>query len=188
MVPGWSLRAVSFGFEYFPSKEQLRIGLELFPLRALLNSLREHGYAYRYDEGESWKEGLPALKRCLVDGTPVLVICHMGWLAYNKEYEMFRTMGGVVDHYVVVTGFRDDEVVSVNDPNPDAFRKSAELLVKDFRVAWGPKLREIQGMSCPMLTVTARKREPDQKGIRAAPRVAGDPCVIITDYHIVLRG
>jgi hypothetical protein len=90
----------------------------------------------------------------------------MGWLSYNKEYEIFRKIGGVVDHYVVITGFKNDEVIYVNDPNPDFFRKDAELSVQDFRVGWTEKIPEIY-QSCPMLVVKGRKRKPELKKILA---------------------
>jgi len=154
-----------FGFGYYPTNERVRIGLGSYPLKALLTFLREHRYAFRFDEGRTWKDAFVSLKKYLVNGTPVLVISHMGWLSYNKEYEMFRTMGGVVDHYVVITGFMDDELVYVNDPNPDTPMKNARLPLEDFRIGWGEKLLKLQGLRCPMLVVRRRERSPETKRI-----------------------
>ncbi|MEM3616500.1 MAG: C39 family peptidase [Candidatus Bathyarchaeia archaeon] len=155
-----------FGFGYYPSKEYVQIRTGTFPLKALLTFLKEHGYSFQFLQGKSWNDAFPILKKFLLNGLPVLVISHMGWLSYNKEYEIFRKLGGVVDHYVVITGLRDDEVVYVNDPNPDFFRKDAELAIQDFRIGWAEKIPEIY-QSCPMLVVSRRKHKPELKKILA---------------------
>jgi len=154
-----------FGLHYFPTSNFIRLGFGSHPLHCLLAFLEEHGYSYQYDEGKRWEEAFANLKGFLRNDTPVLVISHMGWLSYNKEYEVFRHIGGVVDHYVVITGFRDNEIVYVNDPHPDWHRKDAELPVGDFRIGWEEKLEEIQSIRCPMLVVVGRKRKPDTKDI-----------------------
>jgi uncharacterized protein YvpB len=155
-----------FGFGYYPSKEYVQIRTGTFPLEALLTFLKEHGYSFQFIQGKSWKDAFPILKEFLMAGLPVLVISHMGWLSYNKEYEIFRKIGGVVDHYVVITGFKNDEVIYVNDPNPDFFRKDAELAPEDFRVGWAEKIPEIY-KSCPMLVVKGRKHKSESKKILA---------------------
>jgi hypothetical protein len=63
-----------------------------------------------------------------------MVISHKGWLNYSKEYKVFKRIGGVIDHYVVVTGFRNHDVVYVNDPHPDLHKKNAELPIADFKL------------------------------------------------------
>lgn len=153
-----------FGFGYYPSEEYIQIRTGMFPLEALLTFLKEHGYLFQLIQRRSWNYAFPILKKFLMKGLPVLVISHMGWLSYNKEYEIFRKIGGVVDHYVVITGFKDDEVVYVNDPNPDFFKKDAELALKDFRIGWAEKIPVIYG-SCPMLVVKGRKRKPELKKV-----------------------
>jgi len=155
-----------FGFGYYPSKEYVQIRTGTFPLKALLKFLREHGYSFQLIQGKSWNDAFPILRKFLMDGLPVLVISHMGWLSYNKEYEIIRKIGGVVDHYVVITGFKNDEAIYVNDPNPDFFRKDAKLAIEDFRMGWAEKIPEIY-KSCPMLVVKGRKRKPDLKKILA---------------------
>jgi len=155
-----------FGFGYYPSKEYVQIRIGTFPLKALLTFLKEHGYSFQLIQGKSWNDAFPVLKKFLMHGLPVLVISHMGWLSYNKEYKIFRNIGGVVDHYVVITGFKNDEVVYVNDPNPDFFKKDAELATEDFKVGWAEKIPEIY-QSCPMLVVKRRKRKPELKKILA---------------------
>lgn len=155
-----------FGFAYYPSKEYIQIRTGTFPLKALLTFLKEHDYSFQLIQGRSWKDAFPILKKFLTHGLPILVISHIGWLSYNKEYEIFRKVGGVVDHYVVITGFEDDEAVYVNDPNPDFFRKDAELAIEDFRVGWAEKIPEIY-QSCPMLVVKGRKHKPELKKILA---------------------
>jgi hypothetical protein len=155
-----------FGFGYYPSKEYAQIRMGSFPLKALLTFLKEHDYSFQFIQGKSWECSFPLLKKFLTRGLRVLVINHMGWLSYNKEYEIFRKIGGVVDHYVVVTGFKNDEAVLVNDPNPDFFRKNAELAIEDFRVGWAEKVPEIY-KSCPMLVVKGRKSEPELEKILA---------------------
>jgi len=155
-----------FGFGYYPSKEYVQIRTGTFPLKALLTFLKEHGYSFQFIQGKSWNEAFPILKKLIINDLPVLVISHMGWLSYNKEYEIIRKIGGVVDHYVVITGFRNDEAIYVNDPNPDFFRKDAELAIEDFRIGWAEKIPEIY-RSCPMLVVKRRKRKPDLKKILA---------------------
>jgi len=155
-----------FGFSYYPSKEYVQIRIGTFPLKALLTFLKEHYYPFQFIQEKAWNNAFPILKKFLMNGLPVLVISHMGWLSYNKEYEIFRNIGGVVDHYVVITGFKNDKVVYVNDPNPDFFRKDAELAVEDFRVGWAEKIPEIY-KSCPMLVVKERKRKPELKKILA---------------------
>ncbi len=154
-----------FGLGYFPKPNFIKLSFGNYPLDCLLTFLEEHGYSYRYDEGKSWEGAFTTLKEFLKNDIPVLVISHMGWLSYNKEYEIMRHVGGVVDHYVVVTGFRDDEVVYVNDPHPDWHRKDAELLVSDLKIGWMEKLEEIQSMRCPMLVVIGRKTKPESKKI-----------------------
>jgi uncharacterized protein YvpB len=164
----WYMGPVSgqfFGLGYFAKPSFVKLSFGTYPLDCLLTFLEEHGYAYQYDEGKSWEEAFAALKEFLKKNTPVLIISHMGWLSYNKEYEIMRRVGGVVDHYVVITGYRDDEVVYVNDPHPDWHKKDAELPVSDFRVGWTEKLEEIQSMRCPMLVVNGRKSKPDTKKI-----------------------
>jgi hypothetical protein len=153
-----------FGFGYYPSREYIQIRTGTFPLKALITFLEEHDYSFQLIQGKSWSDAFPILKESLTHSLPVLVISHMGWLSYNKEYEMFRKTGGVVDHYVVITGFKNDEVVYVNDPNPDFFRKDAELATEDFRVGWAEKIPEIY-KSCPMLVVKGRERKPELKKI-----------------------
>jgi hypothetical protein len=155
-----------FGFGYYPSKEYVQIRTGTFPLKALLTFLKEHHYSFQFIQGRSWNEAFPILKKFLMNGLPVLVISHMGWLSYNKEYEIFRKIGGVIDHYVVITGFKNDEVVYVNDPHPDFFKKDAELAVEDFRIGWAEKIPEIY-KSCPMLVVKGRKRKPELNKILA---------------------
>jgi uncharacterized protein YvpB len=155
-----------FGFGYYPSKEYVQIRTGTFPLKALLTFLKEHGYSFEFIQGKPWNDAFSILKRFLMDGLPVLVISHMGWLSYNKEYEMFRKIDGVVDHYVVITGFKNDEAVYVNDPNPDFFRKDAELAVGDLRIGWAEKIPEIY-KSCPMLVVKGRERKPELKKVLA---------------------
>jgi hypothetical protein len=155
-----------FGFGYYPSQEYVQIRTGTFPLKALLIFLEEHGYSFQLIQGRSWSDAFPVLKEFLTSGLPVLVISHMGWLSYNKEYQIFRKIGGVVDHYVVITGFKNDEAVYVNDPNPDFFMKNAELAVGDFRVGWAEKIPEIY-QCCPMLVVKGRKRKPELKKILA---------------------
>ncbi len=154
-----------FGLGYFPKPDFIKLSFGIYPLDCLLTFLEEHGYSYIYDEGKSWEEALSTLKEFLRNDTPVLIISHMGWLSYNKEYEIMRSVGGVVDHYVVITGFRNDEVLYVNDPHPDWHKKDAELPVPNFRVGWMEKLWEIQSLRCPMLVVTGRKSKPDMRDI-----------------------
>jgi uncharacterized protein YvpB len=164
----WYMGPVSgqfFGLGYFAKPSFVKLSFGTYPLDCLLTFLEEHGYAYQYDEGKSWEGAFAALKAFLKKNTPVLIISHMGWLSYNKEYEIMRRVGGVVDHYVVITGYRDDEVVYVNDPHPDWHKKDAELPVSDFRVGWTEKLKEIQSMRCPMLVVNGRKSKPDTKKV-----------------------
>jgi len=164
----WYMGAVSgqfFDFHYVPRSNFVWLGFGSYPLNCLLTFLEEHGYSYKYDEGKPWEKALSTLKNFLRNDTPVLIISHMGWLSYNKEYEVFKRVGGVVDHYVVITGFRDDEVAYVNDPHPDLHKKDAELPIPDFRVGWMEKLEEIQSLRCPMLVVTGRKSRPDTKDI-----------------------
>jgi len=166
----WYLGGVSgrfFGFGYFPSSSFVRIGLGTYPLEAILTFLKEHGYSFKFNEGENWSKAFVILRKYLNEGLPVLVICHMGWLSYNKEYEIFRRIEGVVDHYVIVTGFKDNKFVFINDPNPELFKKDAKLSVEDFRIAWYKKLKAIQSMSCPMIVVKKRKYKPEQKKILA---------------------
>jgi len=168
LYEAWYMGAVSgqfFDFHYVPRSDFIWLGFGSYPLNCLFTFLEEHGYSYKYDEGKPWEEALSTLKNSLRNDTPVLIISHMGWLSYNKEYEVFRRIGGVVDHYVVITGFRDDEVVYVNDPHPDLHKKDAELPIPDFRVGWMEKLEEIQSLRCPMLVVTGRKSKPDTKRI-----------------------
>jgi hypothetical protein len=153
-----------FGFSYHSTRERIRIGLGAYPLTALTTFLREHGYTFRLHKRESWDDAFAILKRYLSDLLPVLVICHMGWLSYNRDYEALRTAGGVMDHYVVVTGFQDDNAVYLNDPNPDTPVKDAELPVRDFRTSWTEKLRQ-QGLFCPMLVVKERKDKPELKEV-----------------------
>mgnify|MGYP001057906580 CR=1 FL=1 len=154
-----------FGLGYFPKPNFIKLSFGNYPLGCLLTFLEEHGYFYQLDEGKRWKEAFPTLKKFLKNNTPVLIISHMGWLSYNKEYEIFRSIGGVVDHYVVVAGYRDDEVVYVNDPHPDWHKKDAELPISDFKVGWEEKLEEIQSIRCPMLVVIKRKTKPDVRKI-----------------------
>jgi len=164
----WYMGATSgqfFGLGYFPKPNFIMMPFGIFPLKCLLTFLKEQGYVYQYDEGKSWDKAWTTLKDFLRKDTPVLVVTHMGWLSYNKEYEFFQQVGGVVDHYVVITGFRDDEIVYVNDPHPDLHRKDAELPINDFQIGWMEKLEEIQSIRCPMLTVTGRKWKPEPKKI-----------------------
>jgi len=164
----WYMGTVSgqfFDFHYFPTPNFIRLGFGSYPLNCLLTFLEEHGYSYQYDEGKKWEEAFATLKEFLRNDKPVLVISHMGWLSYNKEYEIFRSIGGVVDHYVVVTGFRNDEILYVNDPHPDWHKKNAELPISDFRVGWAEKLEQTQSLRCPMLVVIGRKSKPDTQEI-----------------------
>ena len=154
-----------FGLGYFAKPNFVKLSFGNYPLECLLTFLEEHGYSYQYDEGKSWEEAFAALKKLLKNDTPVLIISHMGWLSYNKEYEIMKRVGGVVDHYVVISGYRDDEVVYVNDPHPDWHKKDAELPLTDFRIGWEEKLEEIQSLRCPMLVVFKRKTKPDTKSI-----------------------
>jgi len=154
-----------FGLGYFPKPNFVKLSFGNYPLNCLLTFLEEHGYAYQYDEGKKWKEAFTTIKKFLRNNTPVLIISHMGWLSYNKEYEIMRSVGGVVDHYVVISGYRDDEVVYVNDPHPDWHKKDAELPITDFKIGWEEKLEEIQSMRCPMLVVNWKKTKPDPKKI-----------------------
>jgi hypothetical protein len=164
----WYMGCVSgqfFGLGYFPKPNFIRLSFGTYPLDCLLTFLEEHGYAYQFDEGKGWKEAFAALKEFLRNNTPVLIVSHMGWLSYNKEYEIMRRVGGVVDHYVIIAGYRNDEVVYVNDPHPDWHKKDAELPVSDLRTGWMEKLEETQSMRCPMLVVSGRKSKPDTKKI-----------------------
>jgi hypothetical protein len=162
----WYMGAASgqfFGLYYSPKPDFIVLSFGLHPLKCLLTFLEEHGYSYTYGEGKDWKEAFPVLKEFLRNNTPVIVISHMGWLSYNKEYEVFKRIGGTIDHYVVVTGFRNDDVLYVNDPHPDLYKKNAELPVADFKIGWTEKLMEIQSLQCPMLVVNGRKDKPDTK-------------------------
>lgn len=164
----WYMGAVSgqfFDFHYLPKPNFVMLGFGAYPLNCLLTFLEEHGYIYQYDEGKDWKEAFSTLKEFLRKDTPVLIISHMGWLSYNKEYDVFKSVDGVIDHYVVITGFRNDDIVYVNDPHPDLHKKDAVLSVADFRIGWTEKLEEIQSLRCPMLVVTGRKRQPEVKKI-----------------------
>lgn len=164
----WYMDTVSgqfFDFHYLPRPNFIMLGFGSYPLDCLLNFLEEHGYSYQLDEGKDWKEAFDTLKESLRKDIPVLVISHMGWLSYNKEYEVFKHIGGVIDHYVVITGFRNDDVVYVNDPHPDLHKKDAELPIADFRIGWAEKLEEIQSLRCPMLVVRVRKIKPETKKI-----------------------
>jgi hypothetical protein len=164
----WYMGPVSgqfFGLHYLPKPNFIWLSFGNYPLKCLLTFLEEHGYSYQYDEGKNWNEAFATLKNYLKNDKPVLVISHMGWLSYNREYEVFKQVGGVIDHYVVATGYRNDEIVYVNDPHPDLHKKDAELPTADFRIGWEEKLEEIQSLRCPMLVVTARKTKPDAKTI-----------------------
>jgi len=164
----WYMGCVSgqfFGLGYFPKPNFIRLSFGNYPLDCLLTFLEEHGYSYGLDEGKSFEEALATLKGFLRNNTPVLIISHMGWLSYNKEYEIMRRVGGVVDHYIVITGYRNDEFVYVNDPHPDWYKKDAELPFSDFKTAWMEKLQQTQSLRCPMLVVTGRKSKPDIKKI-----------------------